>query len=94
MTSMASGRRNPPNLVTRAVLMLMAAAVISAFGLAIVDLVTRPMPETAGGIHRESGEEEMPRDPHVREALGEFAVQLLLVSGIAFAGRKILKIRL
>jgi hypothetical protein len=87
-------RRRPPNLATRTALMLVAAAVVSAFGLVVVDLVTRPEVAMIAQARVESGEEERPREPHVREGLGELALQLLLVGGIAFAGRKILKIRL
>jgi 5-deoxy-D-glucuronate isomerase len=94
MTSGREPRRTLPNLATRTVVMLVAAAVISAAGLVVVDVVTRPEAVTGAPAHRESGEEERPREPHVREGLGELALQLLLVGGIAFAGRKILKIRL
>jgi hypothetical protein len=94
MTSADGARRTPPNLATRTVLMLVAAGIVSAFGLVVVDLVTRPTVEGRGDAPGASGEEEIPRGPHVGEGLGEFALQLLLVGGIAFAGRKILKIRL
>lgn len=94
MTSGGETRRKLPNLATRAVLMLVAAAIVSALGLVVVDVVTRPEVAMVGQAHLESGEEERPREPHVREALGELALQLLLVGGIAFAGRKILKVRL
>jgi len=45
---------------------------------------------------REGGDEgeEWTRDPQVLAGLGDFAVQILLVAGIAFVGRKFLKIRL
>jgi hypothetical protein len=94
MTSGSERRGNPPNLATRTLLVLMAAAVVSAFGLVVVDVVTRPQVTTNGAPRRESGEEERSREPHVRDGVGELALQLLLVGGIAFAGRKILKIRL
>jgi hypothetical protein len=94
MTAAGDSRRTLPSLATRAVFMLVAAAIVSAFGLVVVDVVTRPEVAMVAQAHVESGEEERPREPHVREALGELALQLLLVGGIAFAGRKILKIRL
>ena len=94
MTSAGDARRKLPNLATRALFMLAAAAVISAVGLLVVDVVTRPEPATVGTAQAESGEEDRPREPQVRDGLGELALQLLLVGGIAFAGRKILKIRL
>lgn len=94
MTSSGDARRKLPNLATRALCMLVAATVISAVGLLVIDVVTRPQPATVGTAHGESGDEERPREPHVRDGLGEFALQLLLVGGIAFAGRRILKIRL
>ncbi|HEY8061892.1 MAG TPA: hypothetical protein VID74_03790 [Gemmatimonadales bacterium] len=94
MTSGGDFRRRPPNLATRALLTLLAAAVVSALALVVVDVVTRPQAATVGTAHVESGDEERPREPHVRDGLGELALQLLLVGGIAFAGRKILKIRL
>lgn len=93
MTGTGTGRRKVPNLATRTVVMLAAAAVVSAFGLVVVDLVTRP---TAPGapVPVDSGEEKMPLNPELGEGLGELALQLALVTGIAFAGRRILKIRL
>jgi hypothetical protein len=94
MTAAGESRRTLPGLATRAVFMLVAAAIVSAFGLVVVDVVTRPQVAMVAQARVESGEEERPREPHVREALGELALQLLLVGGIAFAGRKILKIRL
>lgn len=94
MTAGGDSRRKLPNLATRALLMLLAAAVVSASALVVLDIVTRPQPAAVGTAQAESGEEDRPREPHVRDGLGEFALQLLLVGGIAFAGRKILKIRL
>jgi hypothetical protein len=94
MMAAGESRRKLPSLATRAVFMLVAAAIVSAFGLVVVDVVTRPEVAMVAQAHVESGEEERPREPHVREALGELALQLLLVAGIAFAGRKILKLRL
>lgn len=94
MTSTAAGGRNPRSLATRTLLMLAAAAVVSALGLVGVDTVTRPVASASGEVQREPGEEEMPREPHFEAGLGELAVQVALVAGIAVAGRKILKIRL
>lgn len=94
MTSRGEPRRKLPHLAIRALLMLMAATVVSAFGLAVVDVATRPAVAAIGPAQRESGEAERPREPHVRAGLGELALQLLLVGAIAFAGRKILKIKL
>jgi hypothetical protein len=49
-----------------------------------------------GEERRGGGEEgeEWSREPQVVAGLGDFAVQILLVAGIAFVGRKFLKIRL
>ena len=94
MTGTGTTRRKVPNLATRTVIMLVAAAIVSAFGLVVVDLVTRPVPPGAVAVQPEPGEEKMPLNPEVGEGLGELALQLALVAGIAFAGRRILKIRL
>lgn len=94
MTSGGDARRTLPNLGTRALLMLLAAAVVSALALVVIDIVTSPQAATAVTAQAESGEAERPREPHVRDGLGELALQVLLVGGIAFAGRKVLKIRL
>ena len=94
MTTVRTARRTSPGVVIRTGVMLLAVAIVSGAGLLVVNVTTsRGAPANAGdGAH--SSEEERPLAPNVAGGLGELAVQLVLVGGVAVAGRRFLRIRL
>jgi hypothetical protein len=104
VSSASVGRQRLPNLATRTVIMFAAVAVICVLALGVVNLATHPTTDRAvAEVRSESGaegernrepERERSREPEFVTGLEELAVQVLLVAGIGFAGRTILKIRL
>ncbi|MGH7592535.1 MAG: hypothetical protein ACRELE_01580, partial [Gemmatimonadales bacterium] len=91
----SSGRRPLPGLATRAVVMLAAAFIVSALALGAVDLVTgRAAGDASPAASDRARSDNHHREPELGAGLGELGIQLLLVIGIAVAGRKILRIRL
>ena len=95
MSGPSGRRRLLPGLATRAAVTLLLATLVSGATLGAVDLVTtsadgngvRPAP-----VNGEAAERR--RAPELGAGLGELALQLLLVAGVAFAGRRVLRIRL
>ena len=72
----------------------MAVTLVCAISWAGVNLVAGPDPGPAAPEHEAMEQHDWTRSPQPGEGLGEFAVQALLVAGIAVVGRKVLKIRL
>lgn len=95
MSGPSGGRRSLPGLATRAAMTLLLATLVSGATLGAVDLVTTPALNGRRTVPA-SGEEavERRRAPEFGPGVGELALQLVLVAGVAFAGRRLLKIRL
>lgn len=93
-------RRRQPGYLIRTVVMLVASLVVCVVVLGAVDAVTRPeLPAGAAAATPAKpsggeGDEAWPASPQLGPGMAQLGLQVLLVVGIAFAGRKILKIRL
>lgn len=95
MTAPGRNGRTMPNLMIRALVMLLAAALVSIVAVGGVQAVTRPEAAvTVTGDRTGAGGEEEAGGPDLGRGLGELGIQVVLLVGIAFAGRRVLKIRL
>ncbi|HEY3933658.1 MAG TPA: hypothetical protein VGL65_03500 [Gemmatimonadales bacterium] len=90
-----TAERRIPGLPLRCIWVIGSAAIVAIISLGLVDLIPQRRPDAGPGAnHQESREKQRPRAPDLVGGLGELSEQALLVAGIAFAGRTILRIRL